>query len=98
MPWAKFGFGLAAITGAAFFIGAPDQYINNQAFYWKLVFLILANANALYFEAAYRKKVERKEVDAEPPSAFKTLAGISLASWFLVMYWGRMLPFIGNAF
>jgi hypothetical protein len=98
IPWAKVGFAMAMITGATFFIGAPDQYVNNVAFYGKVLFLILANANAIYFEMAYRKQVERKELDARPPNAFKVIAGVSIVSWFFVIYWGRMLPFVGNAF
>jgi len=96
--WAKLGFAISAITGITFFIGAPDQYVNNAAFYGKVAFLLLANLNAVYFEWAYREKVERKEADTQPPNAFKVIAGLSLFSWFFVIYWGRMLPFIGNAF
>jgi len=98
MPWAKAGFALSAITGVTFFIGAPDQYVNNMAFYGKVLFLFVAAANAAYFEVVYRKTVEQKAADSNPPSAFKVIAGVSLVSWFLVVYWGRMLPFIGNAF
>src|SRR5262245_12095092 len=41
MPWAKAGFALAALTGVTFFVGAPDQYIDNPAFYAKVLFLIV---------------------------------------------------------
>jgi hypothetical protein len=98
MPWAKAGFALAAITGITFFIGAPDQYINNPAFYGKVLFLILANLNAAYFEVMYRTLVERQALDGAGPRAFKVIAIVSIVSWFFVIYWGRMLPFIGNAF
>jgi len=98
MPWAKTGFAIAAVTGVIFFVGAPDQYVNNAAFYGKVAFLLIANFNAVYFESAYRKRVERQELDVNPPGAFKVIAGVSIASWFMVIYWGRMLPFIGNAF
>jgi len=98
MPWAKAGFALSAITGITFFIGAPDQYVSNPAFYGKVVFLILANLNAVYFEAVYRKRVERLELDVVAPRAFRVIAAVSIVSWFFVIYWGRMLPFIGNAF
>jgi hypothetical protein len=98
MPWAKAGFGLAALTGVTFFIGAPDQYINNPAFYGKVFFLVVANFNAVYFEAIYRRRLEGKELDAGGPLALKVIAIVSIVSWFFVIYWGRMLPFIGNAF
>jgi hypothetical protein len=35
---------------------------------------------------------------APTPLRLKFAGGISLASWFAVLYFGRMLPFIGNAF
>ena len=98
MPWAKAGFALAALTGVTFFIGAPEQYVNNPAFYVKIFFLIVANLNAVYFEAMYRKQVEAKELDARGPSALKLIGLVSIVSWLFVIYWGRMLPFIGNAF
>jgi hypothetical protein len=32
------------------------------------------------------------------PAAAKLVAVSSLFLWFGVLFWGRMLPFIGNAF
>jgi hypothetical protein len=32
------------------------------------------------------------------PFRLKLAGGVSLFSWFAVLYFGRMLPFIGNAF
>jgi hypothetical protein len=98
MPWAKAGFGLAALTGVTFFVGAPDQYVSNPAFYAKIFFLILANLNAAYFEVVYRRQMESKAFDVRLPHAFKAIACVSIVSWLFVIYWGRMLPFIGNAF
>jgi hypothetical protein len=98
MPWAKAGFALAALTGVTFFIGAPEQYVHNPAFYVKIFFLIVANLNAVYFETMYRKQVEAKDLDASGPSALKVIGLVSIVSWLFVIYWGRMLPFIGNAF
>jgi hypothetical protein len=31
-------------------------------------------------------------------ATFKTIGAVSLVSWFMVLYWGRMLAFLGNAF
>jgi hypothetical protein len=33
-----------------------------------------------------------------PPRAIRAVAVVSLVSWFLVIDWGRMLPFVTNAF
>ena len=98
IPWAKVGFGLCAVTGVTFFIGAPDQYANNLAFYGKVVFLLIGLANAQFFETAYGAKVAEVPLGADAPGVYKFIAATSFASWFMVMYWGRMLAFVGNAF
>ena len=38
------------VTGVLFFVGAPDQYITNVAWWYKMGFLAVAGLNALYFE------------------------------------------------
>lgn len=97
VPWAKLGFAIAAATGVIFFVGAPGQYINNVAFYAKLVFLLIAGANAAAFELFYKGSLDAY-TGGETPTAYRAIAIVSIVSWFFVIYWGRMLPFIGNAF
>jgi hypothetical protein len=99
VPWGVLGFVINAITGALFFIGAPFQYNNNVAFLWKILFIAIAGVNILYFYlGGVLHKVEELGPDANPPMSAKVVSGISIVSWFMVMYWGRMLPFVGNAF
>jgi hypothetical protein len=96
VPWGKLGFAIAAVTGVTFFVGAPDQYVNNVAFYAKLAFLAVAGLNAAAFEIFYSGTIKTTG-DATPP-AYRAIAVVSIVSWFFVIYWGRMLPFVGNAF
>jgi hypothetical protein len=98
MPWGKAGFGLAAITGITFFIGAPDQYVTNVAFYGKLAFLAIAGLNAVSFERIFGQAVAASDARGATSLTFKVIGAVSIACWFLVIYWGRMLPFVGNAF
>jgi len=98
MPWGKAGFGLSALTGVTFFVGAPEQYVNNVAFYAKLAFLVIAGVNALCFERLYGAIVKVSPSTGATPLAYRAIAIISIVSWFFVIYWGRMLPFVGNAF
>ena len=98
VPWGKAGFGLAMVTGITFFIGAPDQYVNNVAFYGKLLFLVVAGANAIIFERVYAARARADALGEVPQPRLTAIAVVSLVSWFLVIYWGRMLPFVGNAF
>ena len=95
LPWGMIGYGINTLTGMLFFIAAPQQYFDNPSFYWKLIFLMLAGANVLYFtfDAGWRVDTGRPA-----PQLSKFLAVSALFLWVGVMYWGSMLPFIGNAF
>jgi uncharacterized membrane protein len=98
MPWGKLGFAIAAMTGVTFFIGAPEQYINNVAFYAKLAFLLIAGLNAAAFEIFYSDAVKASAAVNATPLVYRAIALVSMVTWFFVIYWGRMLPFVGNAF
>jgi hypothetical protein len=93
LPWGMLGFGINVITGMLFFLGA--DYTKNVAFYWKLVFVVLAGLNTLYF--TFDKAWAMAPGEDAPPLS-KLVAATALFFWVGVMYWGSMLPFIGNAF
>jgi len=98
MPLAVIGFLLNLITGATFFIGHPEQYAHNPAWWWKLGFLTLAGINALMFQVVVGRHTVGLHAGADTPMTAKTIGVVSLIAWFGVMYFGRMLPFIGDAF
>ena len=99
VPWAVAGFILNAITGALFFIGAPFQYVKNIAFLLKLLFLAIAGVNVLLFYATgLLHKIEAIGPGEDAPTEAKWISAVSIFSWLMVLYWGRMLPFVGNAF
>ena len=83
-----------------FFIGTPEQYAHNVAWWSKVGFLVVAGLNALVFELTVGARHHRASVPAATTrrSAPRSIGAVSLISWFGVLYWGRMLPFIGNAF
>ena len=98
MPWGILGFVVNLITGVMFFVGSPDQYIGNVAFWFKILFLAVAGLNALYFETAHGAEALAMKEGVTVPVSFRVAGAVSLFSWFMVLYWGRMLPFIGEAF
>jgi hypothetical protein len=95
LPWGMLGFGANLITGMLFFIGQPRQYIESAPFYWKVVFLMIAGANFLYL-TVFKKAWAVNGLD--PSLADKAMAVSSIVAWLVVLYAGRMLPFIGKAF
>jgi hypothetical protein len=96
LPWAAFGFGVNVITGMLFFVGIPGQYTGNPAFYWKVGLVMLAGANALYFTLL--EEPWALGPGEEAPLTAKLAAASAMVLWVGVMYFGSMLPFLGNAF
>jgi hypothetical protein len=96
LPWAALGFGVNVITGMLFFVGMPVQYTGNPAFYWKVSLVMLAGLNAVYF-TVLEEPWELGPGDDAPLTA-KIAAASAMILWVGVMYFGSMLPFLGNAF
>ena len=96
LPWGILGFSINSITGMLFFIATPEQYTQNVAFHWKMVLLLLAGVNVLYFTVFDEPWALQAGDDA--PLASKVIAASAIFLWVGVIYCGRMLPFIGNSF
>ena len=96
LPWGILGFGVNLLTGMLFFVGASEQYTKNPTFAWKILLILLAGVNALYFTMFDETWVLQSGEDAPPRAKAVALSAIFL--WVGVMYCGSMLPFIGNAF
>ncbi|HEY7392673.1 MAG TPA: hypothetical protein VH640_29400 [Bryobacteraceae bacterium] len=97
LPWGVLGFGLNVVTGMFFFIGAPANfYISNPTFVWKLVLILVAGANAMYFTVFDQPwSVEAGDM---PPMTAKVAAASGIALWVGVIFCGQMLPFLGHSF
>ncbi len=98
MPFALAGFAVNVATGAVFLIGLPEQYVSNPVWWYKVGFLALAGLNAAVYETRLSATVRALDPHADPPRAIKLIGLVSLVSWFAVLYCGRMLAFIGDAF
>jgi hypothetical protein len=96
LPWALIGLALNVVTGMLFFIAKPEQYTTNYAFYWKIWLVVLAGANALYFTVFDGSWLLEPGRDA--PRSSKLVAASALCLWVGVLYFGSMLPFLGDAF
>lgn len=96
LPCAILGFAINAVSGILFFAAAPEQYALNVAFIWKLVFMMLAGGNALYFTLFDEAWALRPGDEA--PFTAKAAAVSALVLWMGVLYFGSMLPFLGEAF
>jgi uncharacterized membrane protein len=96
LPWGMLGFAINLVTGMLFFIGVPEQYTNNAPFQWKIVCLVLLGANLIYFTSL--TDPWRVEAGADAPRSVKVMAASAIVLWLGVVYFGRMLPYLGGAY
>ena len=96
LPWGLWGFIVNSITGMLFFIGQAFQYIENPAFHLKMICILLAGANVLYL--TWHDELWEMGAGDEAPVTVKFLAASQIFLWVGVIYFGRMLPYIGDAF
>ncbi len=96
LPWGLLGLGINVVSGLLFFIGDPGQYDANPAFVWKMIFLVPAVATFLYVTIS--EDVDAMGAGEAGPSVAKLVGVGSLVLWGGVLYFGRMLPYLGNAF
>ena len=96
MPWAIAGFAVNLVTGTLFFVMAPGMYAFSPAWWTKVAFILIAGLNAMIFETTQGARALALRPGEATPLTFKLIGGVSLLSWLVVLYVGRMLPYIGT--
>ena len=98
-PWAMAGLAVNAITGVIFILIDPSLYLGSATFWAKVSFVVIAALNVAVFErsslGARAREIGR---GGDTTTGMKIVGATSLASWFLVIYFGRMLPYLGTAY
>ena len=96
MPVALVSFAVNALTGLGFLFGDPHLYYGNYAFWLKMLLIVLAGLNFLF----YFKVVEPRVINLGPneptPAMAKVVGSLSLLFWFGVLSFGRLLPYLGT--
>ena len=88
-----FGYVLNVTTGIMFLTTAPDQYLFNPAFQSKLLFMLVAGFNMLWFYAHYSVSVKMTDSIASVTYRVKVIAMISLLCWMGVIICGRLITY-----
>jgi uncharacterized membrane protein len=96
LPWGVWGFVANSVTGMMFFIGQAFQYIENPAFHVKMLCILLAGGDVLYL--TWHEELWEIKAGETTPGMVKILAAVQIFLWIGVIYFGRMLPYLGNAF
>ena len=93
LPLALAGFTINLITGTMFFFSDPFRYYPNIAFRIKMLLIILAGLNALYFAMTARGK-SAGAGGGEAGTDIKTVSTLSLLFWIGVIILGRFIPYV----
>ena len=94
VPWALAGFGINLVTGLLAFIGMPEFYTLDYAFWVKLLAILLlgVNAAAFYLTGVFGGVKDLGPGEDAPLSA-KLVAASSLILWFAVIILGRYIQY-----
>jgi hypothetical protein len=86
------GLGLALLTGLWLFSVKPREYLDNEAFLWKVALLALALANIVLQHR--NRRFAAALGDGNVHSFVKVRAGCSLVLWLSVLVAGRWIGFL----
>jgi hypothetical protein len=87
LPVARLGFLIAVPMGLMLFTTEATAYSRNPAFRLKLVMLAVALANIVMFHRLARGRTTVS-------TGLRVAAGLSLASWLLVLVLGRLIAYV----
>ena len=96
MPYAIGGFAVNLVTGLLFLFMQPHLYLTSTVWWFKVGFILLAGINAMFFETRLSREALAADPHADTTLTLKLVGGLSLFSWFAVLYCGRMLPYLGT--
>jgi hypothetical protein len=93
LPLAFAGFGINLLTGIMFFCHDPYVYAYNPSFRIKMLLILLAGLNALWFRLGVFLDVDKWGPGIEASRLAKTISALSLLIWIGVITAGRFIAF-----
>lgn len=93
LPVAFVGFGINLITGLMFFAHDPYVYAYNISFRIKMLLILVAGLNALWFQLGVFIDVDKWGPGIEASRLAKVISALSLLIWFAVITAGRFIAF-----
>jgi len=93
IPVAIVAFAVNLISGYCFLTSDPNSYIYNIGFQWKMIMIVVAGVNALWFWIGEHKELTQLADGQDAPFRAKVIALTSLVLWIIVIVLGRMIPY-----
>jgi hypothetical protein len=98
LPFTWTVFVIAAITGSLLFSSNAIHYSQNHFFQSKMVLLVLAFFNVLFFHLIVARDLEHWDESPTIPLRARLAGAISLCLWIGVIVCGRLIGFTMSAF
>jgi hypothetical protein len=93
IPWSLLGFSVMLITGLLLFMTQAEKAYGNTFFRIKLLLLLLAGLNALYYQLRFYPKMREWDTAVRTPVGVQVCAGLSLVFWVGVIACGRTMAY-----
>jgi uncharacterized protein DUF6644 len=93
MPWSLLGFAAMLITGLLLFMTQAEKAYGNAFFRIKLLLLLLAGLNALYYQLRFYPKMREWDIALRTPVGVRVCAVLSLVLWVGVIACGRTMAY-----
>lgn len=93
LPLAFIGFGLNLVTGILFFCHEPFSFAFNSSFRIKMLLILLAGLNALWFRLGVFLDLDKWGPGIDTSPLAKVISALSLLIWIAVITSGRYIAF-----
>lgn len=93
VPVSLVGFSINLGTGIMFLFADPFRYYPNLSFRLKMLAVVLAGLNAVWFKYALHPRIDAAPGEF-PLATARSIALISLLLWTSVIVFGRMIPYL----
>ena len=94
LPWTWIGFAVAASSGALMFSSNAVKYSANFPFRIKMILLLSAAINMLFFHFVTYRRAREWHLQAKIPRAGRIAGGVSLLLWIGIVGFGRWIGFV----
>jgi hypothetical protein len=88
-PWATSGFIIMFLSGTLLLLSEPMKCYTRLSFRLKVVMLILAGLNVLYFHSRVQRSIAEWDEDVVLPWRARMVGYLSLALWLGIIIAGR---------
>jgi hypothetical protein len=93
IPWASAGFVVMFLSGAALLTGYATHAYSNTFFRIKVVALIAAGLNALFYHRVTERTIAGWGSAPRPPFPARIAGLLSIAAWTIVILAGRAMSY-----